>query len=229
MRAMARCVRRAGLQAKYTQGFHPHIAMSFAQALGVGYLSSGEYMEMELDDSASLVDTANVLNTALPEGIRITGAWRLNDAFPTLMAAVSAARWLVEFNETVDDAFVAKFKALLDRESIEVVKEGRNGPVNMDIRPGIYEINPHPLAPSPEESGRGDVAAATGGIYLLLAAGSKLNVRPELVVRAALGEDARAKAITRLELYTTVNERLTPIEKICEAGDFDERGESHTR
>ena len=255
MRAMARAVRRAGLPAKYTQGFHPHIGMSFAQALGVGYLSVGEYMEMGLDDCVNPAEAVKALNEVLPRGIGITGVWKLGDDAPTLMAAVEASRWLIEFDGPADEERLAKFRALLDRDVIEVVKEGPKGPKNMDIRPGIYLIEPSPQ-PLPQVGGGESLGCgaaprfsllhaslfegggpsgpegvstgnSNGSIKVLLAAGSKLNIRPELVVRAALGEGAQARAITRLELYATVNERLTPLYKICIDGDRTGCGEDH--
>jgi radical SAM-linked protein len=251
MRTMNRAIRRAGLPAKYSQGFHPHIVMSYAQALGVGYLSTGEYMEIDLDDSIALQDAIIALNTVMPVGIEMTGAWQLTEEFPTLMAAVSAARWLVEFDEPVDEAMLGKFTSLLHQETIEVVKEGRNGPAKVDIRPGIIppiglraipplirgvgdcgsiQRSENPQVRNPPYKGGGRESAAGGlftGIELLLAAGSKLNIRPELVVKAALGNAEAVKAIIRLELYTFVNGRHTPLYKICIGGDFDERGENH--
>jgi radical SAM-linked protein len=207
MRTMNRAIRRAGLPAAYSQGFHPHIVMAFAQALGLGYLSQGEYMEISLDDSISLEKAMALLNAALPDGLVLTGAWRLDDSFPTLMAAVSAARWLVEFREPVDFRL---FEALLAREKVEVVKEGKNGPANAEIRRGIYAIK-----------------QKAEGIEMFLAAGSALNIRPELVVKAALGSSETVETITRLELYTFANDRQMPLYKICIDGDLNDRGKDH--
>jgi hypothetical protein len=225
--------------------------MAFAQALGVGCFSSGEYMEISLDDSAAPCDAAKVLNDSLPEGIRITGAWRMPESFPSLMAAVTAARWLVDFDSLVDETLAGKFSSLLGRENIVVEKEGKSGTSTVDIRPGIYSIElstwpgpwisplslrRYPLLlraggelgteakPSPSNTplpqDGGGVGERAGGIELLLAAGSKLNIRPELVVKAALGNEEKAKAITRLELYSTGNERHVPLYKFFDTGDF---------
>jgi radical SAM-linked protein len=203
MRTMNRAIRRAGLPVQYSQGFHPHASLSFAQALGLGYLSTGEYMEIGLEDTALPGDVAYVLNRALPEGISITGAWRLHSEFPTLMAAVSAARWCVEFDGPADEALLEKFKSLFDRDIVMAVKEGRNGPSNLDIRPGLYSIEKD-----------------QDKLELFLAAGSKLNIRPELVVKAALGSTANSKSVTRIELFTLVNGRHTPLFEICSDGDY---------
>lgn len=210
IRTMNRAIRRAGLPAAYSQGFHPHIVMNFAQALGLGYLSEGEYMEITLDDSFGLQTAVEVLNGVLPDGLIITGAWQLNESFPTLMASVSAALWRVEFDIRENEALMGKFKSLLERDTVEVVKEGKNGPVNAEIRRGIYTIE-----------------SRKGCIELFLAAGSALNIRPELVVKAALGDDRPAASMTRLELYTMVNGRHLPFYKICIGGDLHECGKDN--
>jgi radical SAM-linked protein len=206
MRTMSRAIRRAVLPAAWSQGFHPHIVMSFAQALGLGYLSYGEYMDITLDDTCTPAQAVIELNKVLPDGIHMSGAWQLAEAAPTLMASVSAARWLVEFDE-IPGELLDKFVALLAQDTIEVIKEGKNGTSNVEIRRGIYSIE-----------GR------ESGIELFLAAGSVLNIRPELVIKAALGSDAHVKVITRLELYTLVNGQQMPFYKICIGGDLYECG-----
>lgn len=210
MRTMNRAIRRAGIPAQYSQGFHPHIVMNFAQALGLGYLSLGEYMEISLDEAFGLDEAVEALNNVMPDGLNITAAWRLDESFPTLMASVSAALWRIEFIEPGDGAPLDRFIELLGRDTVEVIKEGKNGTVNADIRGGIYTIE-----------GR------DGCIELFLAAGSALNIRPELVVKAALGSDSAVKSMTRLELYTFVNGRQLPLYKICIGGEMYERGKDN--
>lgn len=210
MRSMNRAIRRAGLPAAWSQGFHPHIVLSFAQALGLGYLSEGEYMELLIDDKVEPEQAAKALNAALPLGVEINGAWPLEESFPTLMSVVSGALWRVDFRESVEGGTLSKFLALLERDKVEVVKEGKNGPSNADIRGGIYTIE-----------------GGNCSVRLFLAAGSTLNVRPELVVSAALGGVEAVKSITRLELYTQVNDRHLPFYKICIGGELYERGKDH--
>lgn len=211
MRTMNRAIHRAGLPASYSQGFHPHITMAYAQALGLGYLSSGEYMEISLADGCDPAGAVDALNGVLPAGIRMTGAWPLDDAFPTLMAAVTAALWRVEFAGGIDDVRLAAFRSLMERDSVMVLKEGKNGSAQADIRKGLLGME-----------------RAESGIELFLAAGSALNIRPELVVKAALGSVEAIKTIARLELYTSVNERHVPFYKICIGGEQAEHGKDHT-
>ena len=46
MRYFQKAVRRAELPAAYSQGFSPHMIMSFANPLGVGLTSDGEYFDI---------------------------------------------------------------------------------------------------------------------------------------------------------------------------------------
>lgn len=210
MRAMNRAIRRAGLPAQYSQGFHPHIVMSFAQALGLGYLSEGEYMEISLPDGANIQDAMESLNRALPDGLLMTGAWAIPEGMATLMAQVTAARWRVEFAEPLSGEDIKQCMSLLDRETIDVVKDGKNGPAAMEIRKGIYSIE-----------------AKNGSLELFLAAGSALNIRPELVVKAAFGGTVQALSITRLELYATGKERQMPFYQIFNDGDLYDCGKNN--
>ena len=48
--------RRAGVDVAYSEGFSPHQKMSFAQPLGLGLESTGEYMDMEVNSLTSSTD-----------------------------------------------------------------------------------------------------------------------------------------------------------------------------
>ena len=50
MRYFQKAVRRSELPIKYSQGFNPHQLMVFAQPLGVGVTSDGEYLDIETED-----------------------------------------------------------------------------------------------------------------------------------------------------------------------------------
>ena len=47
MRFFQKAIRRAGIDVAYSEGFSPHMIMSFAYPLGVGMTSSGEYFDLE--------------------------------------------------------------------------------------------------------------------------------------------------------------------------------------
>lgn len=59
MRYFQKVIRRSELPVKYSQGFNPHQLLSFAQPLGVGITSDGEYMEIEFDDT-KMIELAGI-------------------------------------------------------------------------------------------------------------------------------------------------------------------------
>ena len=50
MRYFQKVMRRADIPIAFTGGFSPHMIMSFANPLGVGLTSDGEYFDIELTE-----------------------------------------------------------------------------------------------------------------------------------------------------------------------------------
>ena len=53
MRFFQKAIRRAHIPIAYTGGYSPHMIMSFANPLGIGITSEGEYFDIELKESIS--------------------------------------------------------------------------------------------------------------------------------------------------------------------------------
>lgn len=72
MRCMQRAVVRAGLPVWYTEGFNPHIYLTFSLPLSLGYESESEVMDFRLIDDGYPLDEVTVrLNRSLPPDIRV--------------------------------------------------------------------------------------------------------------------------------------------------------------
>lgn len=69
--AFSRAVRRTGLQAAYSKGFHPHMKLSFGQALPLGLESLVEEAYLTLTEKRDCQEVMTLLNEHLPEGLRI--------------------------------------------------------------------------------------------------------------------------------------------------------------
>ena len=61
LRTLEALFRRARLPLAMSNGFHPKVRMSFPSALALGYESSGEVLELEMNDAAEPVDTDALL------------------------------------------------------------------------------------------------------------------------------------------------------------------------
>ena len=71
MRAFQRALRRTGLPVAYSQGFNPHMKISWGNALKVGATSEGEYAELQIDGWIKPFELMDRLNKELPPGIAI--------------------------------------------------------------------------------------------------------------------------------------------------------------
>ena len=71
MRFFQKAMRRADIPIAFTGGYSPHMIMSFAQPLGVGITSDGEYLDIELTERISSERAVRQLNAVMVEGIDI--------------------------------------------------------------------------------------------------------------------------------------------------------------
>ena len=79
MRYFQKALRRAKLPVAYSEGFSPHIIMSFAAPLGVGITSSGEYFDVQFTQEMSTTEISQRLNATMAEGIRVICTSKVDD------------------------------------------------------------------------------------------------------------------------------------------------------
>ena len=71
MRYLQSAVRRTEIPIKYDEGMHQRMVMSFAMPLGVGPISSAEYMDIELEAPISTEKAMQQLGEHMCEGLDI--------------------------------------------------------------------------------------------------------------------------------------------------------------
>ena len=71
MRYFQKAMRRAHIDIAFTEGFSPHMIMSFAAPLGVGLTSNGEYMDIEIKSPIASADAVRQLNEVMVEGMEV--------------------------------------------------------------------------------------------------------------------------------------------------------------
>ncbi len=74
MRTFQRAVRRADIPIAYSQGFNPHMKISWGNALKVGQSSSGELAQLQIDGWIKPAELMARLNRHLPKGLEILEA-----------------------------------------------------------------------------------------------------------------------------------------------------------
>lgn len=203
MRFFQKAIRRAKLSVAYTKGFSPHQIISFAAPMPLGMTSEGEYFDGEFDLVTSTEDMMKRLNDTMPEEIQVLDIVELPDDAKPSMAIVTASDYYIYLNdEAVSDVFkelTPKLSDFYNENLIEILKKTKSKEVMTDIKPLIYDIKPY-----------------KDGIYMLLASGSRDNLKPELVILAlceyaGISYNRYDYMIHRLETYMGDKDNLLPL------------------
>ena len=132
----SRAIRRAGIPAQYSSGFHPHMNMAFASAMAVGLETEGDYFELQTLGELDCAAAKKALEEQMPAGFAICALGVLPEKMGKLMAlAVRAEYEIMEPNA----AFSAWLAQLLEQESFIIEKQRKGKTRQMDLRPLIYE------------------------------------------------------------------------------------------
>ena len=81
MRYFQKAIRRAELPIAYSEGFSPHMLLSFASPLGVGISSTGEYFDMVLAEDMKTDEIVKRLNATMVEGMEVISARHVPEFF----------------------------------------------------------------------------------------------------------------------------------------------------
>ncbi len=195
MRFFQKLLRRAGIPVAYSEGFSPHQKMSFAQALGVGVESEGEYFDLELMDNRcdgwSSEKIVSSLNSFSVDGIEIADCVKLPEKSKNAMASVFAADYLVSFRKEHLPSFDLK-KAIDDfnsSESVRIVKKTKKASRDLELKELVYKLEI-----------RGE------SIFMRLNASSANSVKPALIMeyfheKYGSEFDPLSLMIRRLDIY----------------------------
>ena len=88
-----RALIRSKLPTAYSQGFNPHMKMSFGSALAVGTTSDAEYFDFELTKKIPPSEVFTRLNEQLPRGAEVLRLKLLQGKVPALMASIDESRF----------------------------------------------------------------------------------------------------------------------------------------
>lgn len=167
-RFMARIIRRANLPVWYTEGFNPHLYLTFALPLPLGFKSEYEVLDIRLlDDEFDISSIPPLLNSFCPPDIRFISA-----AEPVKKASdVAAAEYLAEFDDK--GALLNQLNDFLNAESLKVLKKTKRKEEKLiEIKDKIGDF-------SLCLSNSGDTL-----LKIVLPAGNFLNINPELIFSA---------------------------------------------
>ncbi len=194
MRFFQKVMRRADIPIAFTGGFSPHMIMSFANPLGVGLTSDGEYFDIELTEEIDMKLAVERMNQVSVEGIDIVNMVPISDdKKQTGMSIVAAADYLSSLKSgTFPEDWKERAAFFMEQPAITVLKKSKKSEKEVDIKPMIYKFEVR------DES-----------VYMQVATGSVENLKPELVMQALcefLGVDLETVSFAhhRLEVYANI-------------------------
>ena len=199
MRAMQRALRRSGLPLCYSQGFNPHILLSFAAPLSVGMPGEREIMEVPIQNKMDAETFAQKLSAALPPDLPVLSVRPVDDRHPAPMALLTAATYEADM-ETVPEGLAEAVKKFLAQTEIPAVRKTKTGMKPCDIRPMIYDL------------------ALTGDtLRMTLALCEKATCKPELLL-STLFEFAKLERphmiVTRTQMFGEKDGTFYPLEEM---------------
>jgi len=105
MDVLERAIRAAGLPARYSEGFNPHMKLSMGPALALGLESRHEVFDVE-GIAPFPADAAARITEKLPPGVAVLALRPLSPGEPALSKAVTGARYVVRLDspEQIDRA-----------------------------------------------------------------------------------------------------------------------------
>lgn len=211
MRYFQKAMRRGKIDIAFTEGFSPHMIMSFAAPLGVGITSNGEYVDIEIKTPISSVQAVKQLNAVMVEGVEVLSFRQIPDGKSNkAMSLVAAADYTVAFRPGYQPQieWQNKMDDFFAQDNIMVVKKTKKSEVETDIKPMIYNLSVN-----------------GSSIHMCLATGSAANLKPELVMEAFAkyaGFELKefALLVNRNEVYADIGEegkrKLVSLEELGE-------------
>ena len=202
MRYFQKAIRRAEIPIKFTGGYSPHMVMSFANPLGVGLTSDGEYFDIELTGHISSKEAVRRLNEVMVEGMEVLSFVEIPDDKKNKgMSLVAGASYLsTPKSGVLPQDWPEKLADFYSQKEIKVIKATKKSEKEVDIRPMIHELR---------QEGN--------GIHMMVSAGSVENLKPELVTEAFLewlGAGQVSFAHHRTETYAMADEGFVPLEAL---------------
>lgn len=186
MRIFERALKRASIDCEYSQGFNPRPVMAFALPLGVGVETIDDYVDITLEDPISPVELAARLKKAMPEGIDVMGAIIAPPGKESMMAQVAAAQYMF-----IAPNMAGAVKAVEEASTLMVIKISKGEKKTIDAKTFLLSME----------------IQDPNSIKVLVKAGSKENLRPDLFLESLAGlgyfsrEDAADTRIIRIGTF----------------------------
>ena len=137
--ALERALRRAGLPVAYSQGFNPHMQISWGPAHPVGLLSDGEYLDLFFDGELT-ENWQESLNDFLPADLRVIKVRPVLENAAAPMAEINLACYRLLISGILPEELSVNAAKLMEQKEYLFTRVSPKKSKTLDIRPGIIKL-----------------------------------------------------------------------------------------
>ena len=202
-RSVQRGLRRSGLPVAYSQGFNPHILITFASALSTGACGKREIMDVTMAEDVDAEEFLTRMNRAMPPEMQLKEARAVDSKHPSLMGMIRAAVYdLTIRDEEKGKLLIVAIPAMMEKEQIMAMRKTKTKLTEVDIKPLILDIG-----------GEGNHIRAT------LILNERESCKPQMLLdalkeTAGITEEVRMLVTRESLLGEDENGALTPLERL---------------
>ena len=202
-RSVQRGLRRSGLPVAYSNGFNPHILITFASALSTGACGTREIMDVTMAEEVTEKEFLEKMNRAMPPEMQLSEARAVDQKHPSLTASLRAAKYdLLIRDPEKAEKMIAAIPKMMEKDCIPAMRKTKTALKECDIKPLSYELK-----------GEGQ------HIHAILTLTEKEACKPAMLMEALsreAGTDSEIRIlITRTGLLgEDENGQLVPLEKL---------------
>lgn len=211
MRSWQRALRRSGLPIRYSNGFNPHILLSFASPLTVGVAGLREIMDVPMAQEISPDQMVSELNKVLPDCLQAVSARRVEDDFPTLMALVAASDFSIQVSGREAASALCKAQAaFMELDELVLLRKTKSGENDCNIRPFVLNASC-------------ECTDSGATLRFLVDCNNQGSVKPQLLIKALCrlaGIDEPPYIAYRERIMAREKGTLIPLETYGEADAF---------
>ena len=210
MRFFQKALRRAEADVAMSEGFSPHMLMSFALPLSLGMTSIGEYFDLDVRSVNSTKELAKKLSEQTGRDVQILSVKVIPEekAYKCMTQVEAADYTVVPYREdgtvldTDSEETKEMIRAFLEQDQICIVKKTKKKETQMNIRPLIFSFT-----------------ADKEGLHLRLKAGSTDHIKCIVVMEQFAeftGLAVDTFDIRRDELLLKTNKGFAPLSSVGE-------------
>mgnify|MGYP000222496295 CR=1 FL=1 len=190
-RIWERCLRRAGVPVKYSQGYNPRPRMQFAAPLPVGCGSEADLLDIVLEAPQTPESIAAALAGKTPPDLDVLRVTAVPHDEAALSEQLFAADYQVWLRDVDANTVISAITDFLQADTVIMAKRGRKyRGKTYNLRPLVEDLR---IAPAP---------APWVGLQMRVTARPGATGRPDEVLKA-LGLAEIPRRCTRLQLHLT--------------------------